>query len=251
MADAHKNAAYSLVATAPSPASSGTSLVVTAGEGVRFPTPPFNATVWATGVQPSFAPGLGTGGNFEIVRVTGVATDTFTITRAQETTSARAIVVGDQIAATITAKTLTDIETTGIGYEIGYDEITASVTVASTTESAGTTVISCGAHTFDGAPVLVEFYSALVRSGTTAGSQVIVCLFEASTEITRLGFIQTPAAAAGGGAMHTAYRFTPTAGSHTYTVTAFTSNATGSPIVAAASAGTGAGSPAFIRFTKV
>lgn len=101
--DQHKNLAYSLVATAPSPATSGTSLVVTAADGTKFPAVPFNATVWATGSNPTTA-------NAEIVRVTAISTDTFTIVRAQESTSARTIVVGDQIAATITNKTLTDIE---------------------------------------------------------------------------------------------------------------------------------------------
>ncbi len=103
MADAHKNFAYSTVATAPSPATTGTSLVVASGEGTRFPTAPFNATVWPTGEQPTTA-------NAEIVRVTAISTDTFTITRKQESTSARKIVVGDQIAATITAQSLSDIE---------------------------------------------------------------------------------------------------------------------------------------------
>lgn len=103
--DAHKNFSYGVVATAPSPASSGTSLVLTAGQGANFPTPPFNATVWAAGAQPLAS-------NAEIVRVTGISTDTLTITRAQESSSARSIVVGDQVAATITAKTLTDAETT-------------------------------------------------------------------------------------------------------------------------------------------
>ena len=37
-----KNFSYSLVATAPSPATSGTSLVVTAGQGSYFPTTPFD-----------------------------------------------------------------------------------------------------------------------------------------------------------------------------------------------------------------
>ncbi len=101
--DAHKNFATSLVATAPSPASSGTSLVVTAGDGSKFPAAPFNAVVWATGVQPTTA-------NAEVVRVTAVSTDTLTITRAQESSSARSIVVGDQIANAITAKALTDVE---------------------------------------------------------------------------------------------------------------------------------------------
>jgi len=103
MPDAHKNFPYSLVATAPSPASSGTSLVVTAGQGALFPAVPFNATIWPTAAQP-----LAT--NAEIVRVTNIATDTLTIVRAQEGTAARTVVVGDQIAATITQATLNDIE---------------------------------------------------------------------------------------------------------------------------------------------
>jgi microcystin-dependent protein len=103
MADAHKNFAASLVATAPSPATSGTSLVVTGGDGTKFPTPPFNATIWPVGVQPTAA-------NAEIVRVTAISTDTFTIARQQEGASARTVVVGDQISANITARTLTDAE---------------------------------------------------------------------------------------------------------------------------------------------
>lgn len=103
MPDAHKNLAYSTVATAPSPASSGTSLVVASGHGTRFPAVPFNATIWPTASIPDPS-------NAEIVRVTAISTDTLTITRAQESTSARTVIVGDQIAATITAKTLTDVE---------------------------------------------------------------------------------------------------------------------------------------------
>ncbi|MGE3840038.1 MAG: hypothetical protein AB7I50_00480 [Vicinamibacterales bacterium] len=105
--DAHKNMASSTVATAPSPADSGTSLVVAAGEGARFPAVPFNATVKPINASPTPA-------NSEIVRVTNISTDTLTIVRAQETgaggPSARTILVGDQIAATITVKTITDIE---------------------------------------------------------------------------------------------------------------------------------------------
>lgn len=106
MVDAHTNFAYSTVATAPSPATSGTSLVVGSGDGALFPAVPFNATIWPVGSQPTSA-------NAEIVRVTNRSTDTLTITRTQESTSARTVIVGDQIAATVTAKTLTDIETAG------------------------------------------------------------------------------------------------------------------------------------------
>ncbi len=104
MAQQHKNFAYSTIATAPSPATTGTSLVVAAGQGDLFPVVPFNVTIWPTGEQP-------TSTNAEIVRVTAVDSDTFTIVRQEESTSARTIVVGDQIAATITKTTIDDIQT--------------------------------------------------------------------------------------------------------------------------------------------
>jgi hypothetical protein len=103
--DPHPNLAVSTVATPPSPATSGTSLVVQSGEGTRFgSTFSFNATVWPANSVPTPA-------NSEVVRVSARSTDTFTITRAQESTSARTIVVGDYIAATVTSKVLTDLET--------------------------------------------------------------------------------------------------------------------------------------------
>ena len=100
--DSLKNFAYSLVATAPSPATSGTSLVVTAGQGSYFPTTPFDATIWPSGTQP-------TNTNAEIVRVTNVSTDTFTITRAQYGTTAQSIAVGYQIAQTVDANLLNQL----------------------------------------------------------------------------------------------------------------------------------------------
>ena len=100
--DALKNFAYSLVATAPSPATSGTSLVVTAGQGSYFPATPFDATIWPSGAQP-------TNTNAEIVRVTNVSTDTFTITRAQYGTTAQSIAVGYQIAQTVDANLLSQL----------------------------------------------------------------------------------------------------------------------------------------------
>jgi hypothetical protein len=78
-------------------------LVVTAADGAKFPAVPFNVTIWPAGANPTTS-------NAEIARVTAISTDTFTITRAQESSSARTVIVGDQIAATITAKTLTDVE---------------------------------------------------------------------------------------------------------------------------------------------
>lgn len=63
---------------------SATSIALTAGHGSRLPAVPFNATWWNSTdyPDPSDDP------NVEIVRVTARATDTLTVTRAQEATTA-------------------------------------------------------------------------------------------------------------------------------------------------------------------
>ena len=106
--DQHKNLAIATVTTATGAA--GTTLGVGAGEGARFPAVPFNATVWPFDMAPDPT-------TAEVVRVTARTTDTLTIVRAQEGTTARAIIVGDMVAATITAKSLTDIES-GVNFPL-------------------------------------------------------------------------------------------------------------------------------------
>lgn len=101
MVDAHKNFAISTLQT--SPGISGLSATVATGTGTLFPTAPFNATVWPGGSTPLSS-------NAEIVRVTDISGDNLTISRTQEDTIAQEIESGYQIAATITAKTFTDIE---------------------------------------------------------------------------------------------------------------------------------------------
>src|SRR5690349_5896620 len=102
------------------------------------------------------------------------------------------------------------------GYEFGYDQITASVNIASTTEATGTTIITCAAHTFDGSPVVAEFFGWM-RTSTVATSHS-VCLFEGATELTQLAVTLLAAAAQDIFTIYARYRFTPTAASHTYTV---------------------------------
>jgi hypothetical protein len=133
-ADAYKNLAIATVATAPSPAASGTSLVVTAGQGARFPTPPFNATVWPATALPDPT-------TAEIVRVTAIATDTLTLVRAQEGTTARTILVGDLFAATVTKKLLDDlnlIDPAEVTNAMLAGSITANKLVATDITTVGT-----------------------------------------------------------------------------------------------------------------
>jgi hypothetical protein len=115
-----KDYATSLVATAPSPATSGTSLVVTAGEGVRFPAVPFYTTAHPADQVPTLD-------NAEKVQVTGVSTDTFTIVRAQGDTTAKSIAIGWRISNSIfladltTGYTYQDYENTGTYVYVGYE----------------------------------------------------------------------------------------------------------------------------------
>jgi len=89
-----KNFAYTTVATAPSPAASGTTLVCASGEGARFPNTSggtYVCVIKAAGVPAN-------PDNAEVVLVTShdPANDNFTITRTQESSNARTVVVGDE-----------------------------------------------------------------------------------------------------------------------------------------------------------
>lgn len=101
--DGHAMLAYSFV-SGTNPGTLGTSLDVTAGYGAIFPATPFNAIVWPQNTFPTLD-------NAEEVRVTAKTSDTFTITRAQEGTTAKNIQSGWQISNNISPKIFTDLET--------------------------------------------------------------------------------------------------------------------------------------------
>ena len=104
--DPHKNFAYTTLNGAVL-AGDGTITVtdgsvftqVTTASGITF-----NATIWPASAQP-------TSSNAEIVKITNISTNVLTVTRGQEGTTAKGFNSGDQIAATITAHTLTAAET--------------------------------------------------------------------------------------------------------------------------------------------
>ena len=86
-----KNRAKSLLAAAM--LSTDTSLTITTGDGTKFPVVPFHITI-----------------TDEILEVTTVATDTFTVTRAVEGTTAAAHSVGDTVQLRITAAVIQGLE---------------------------------------------------------------------------------------------------------------------------------------------
>ena len=83
---------------------SATSITVASGHGARFPT--------LTGSQFFFATLIDTSNNLEIVKCTARSTDVLTVTRAQESTTARAFSSGDRIELRVTAAGLAAVQLT-------------------------------------------------------------------------------------------------------------------------------------------
>lgn len=101
----HQNFAESTVATAPSPATSGLSLVVATGTGADFGEAPFVVVVCPAGTDATKA-------NAEVITVGARSGDTFSsLTRASEPPGvARTVLVGDRIYSTLTAGVLKGVE---------------------------------------------------------------------------------------------------------------------------------------------
>lgn len=126
------------------------------------------------------------------------------------------------------------------GTEIGYDAITSAVSITATTNTTANVVISCAAHTFDGSPVLLQVYFPDWQTSGFGGA----FLFEAGTNLGTLALRQT-----GRSESSSFLRFTPSAGSHTYTINAL--DTSGGGTITCGSGTIGVEYPAFARFTKV
>lgn len=92
------NGGYATLAS--SITNSDTSITLTTGQGARFPS--------LSGGDYFYATLIDTSNNLEIVKCTARSTDVLTVTRAQESTTARAYSAGDRIELRITAQGLSD-----------------------------------------------------------------------------------------------------------------------------------------------
>lgn len=136
-----KNLAQGIVLTAPSPATSGTSVVVRSGEGSYYPTPPFLATAAPPDqlANPAYA---------EIVLVTAISTDTLTIVRNKRSSGAKSIAVGWIIANGI------------------YTENVLGVDVTVSTAAATATKVGATSQT-DYTPTLGDILNVTFSNGNT------------------------------------------------------------------------------------
>lgn len=119
----YQNLAASLVATAPSPATSGTSVTVTATEGALFANPAtagaYPVTLWPDGTLPTAL-------TAEIALVTAKSGDVLTITRAQESTTARSVATGWRIAASLTKAMMA--ESSGMLFPVSFTAFGLAIT---------------------------------------------------------------------------------------------------------------------------
>lgn len=92
------NGGYATLAS--SITNSDTSITLTTGQGARFPS--------LSGGDYFYATLIDTSNNLEIVKCTARSTDVLTVTRAQESTTARAYSAGDRIELRITAAGIND-----------------------------------------------------------------------------------------------------------------------------------------------
>jgi hypothetical protein len=139
------------------------------------------------------------------------------------------------------------------GYEVAYDQITAGVNVTGTNEAGKTSIIAGTSKTYENVPYIFEFFSPQVTTPSLTGGYVVVLLIQDGTTIAQIAYLQNDVT---GGqtalSLIGKFRFTPTAGAHTYGIASFCSATTGTPNI---NAGVGNGlavfPPAYLRVTKV
>lgn len=166
--DALANLAYGIVQTAPSPQTTGVSLVLQSGQGAQFPTAPFDVLMWPAGQQPLV-------GNAELGRCTARTSDTLTLTRAQYGTTNQAVAVGYQVCQPIDANLLSQLAalTPASQQVLSNTRITRRVlTLSGIGATSGTGYAVTGS-----APAVLtvntDFFDAIEWSGLTGAVSVV------------------------------------------------------------------------------
>jgi hypothetical protein len=138
---------------------------------------------------------------------------------------------------------------TGVAAEYDYAQITSPASPTATTEATANTVITGAAVTYDGAtPVLVEFFSPFITPPSGALHNVTIVLYDGSSSVGQMGIVTANPTNASRFPTKLAYRLTPSAASHTYSIRAYVDSGTGT--IHAGTAGSGNYVPAYMRITS-
>lgn len=137
------------------------------------------------------------------------------------------------------------------GAVLAHAEITANVPVAAV-YGTPVTVITAPAIVFDGGPVLLEFAAPLATAPQQINLALQLGLYEGATDLGVMASLVNNAGVASYNApIFARRRFTPSAGSHTYSIKAHSTSASaGGCTVFAGPGGAGAYVPATLRIVK-
>lgn len=138
------------------------------------------------------------------------------------------------------------------GYEWAFNQITTSVTLTSTNAAAANLVIEGTTRTYDGSPIIVEFYCGCMQEPTNAVSNQasFVNLWDASTDIGMLGEVYGGSANSLAVPVFVRRKITPTVGSHNFRVAGYMNGGTGGAVLAGAGTSGVTFPPAYIRVTR-
>jgi hypothetical protein len=133
---------------------------------------------------------------------------------------------------------------------LSYVQFTSNVAISASSDAGSDTIVTAAAVTFDGSTLIcVEFYAGAVRLPSTSDGQLIISLFDGSSQVGRIAQYAPGVATANSNYPCFVCRyFTPSAATHTYSIRGWVYNGTGSIF-----AGTGSGSasaPGYIRVTS-
>jgi len=150
----------------------------------------------------------------------------------------------------ITADTDVNISGAGSGQELAYNQITALVAVAATSAATANLVIEGTSRTYDGSPVMVEFFAPQVLTPNSQGAATLINLWDGATDLGYIGQIKCGPTLLIGNAVCLKRRIVPTAGTHNYRIVAWCAPIGGGQINAGAG-GVDTYAPAYVRVTRV
>jgi hypothetical protein len=136
--------------------------------------------------------------------------------------------------------------------ELGYGQMTSNITINNATAGVGTEVIAPLTVVCDGNPILVEFFSPEARPSQNANDELNISLFEDSSEkIRSWGRNYNAAGGYNNKPTYLSVRLTPSAGTHTYGVKAYVSNASNAGSVGGGTGTSTTSAPCFLRVSKI
>lgn len=144
----------------------------------------------------------------------------------------------------------TDEPVTHAGEELAYNQITTGVSLVNGS-AAQHLVIEGTSRTYDGSPIIVEFYSPIVQApgGIQLGSYIT--LLDAGTDLGVIGEVYNNVATYGLAVTVCARRrITPTAGTHNYRIGGWVNGGTGTVYAGPGGGGPTTFPPAYIRVTR-